>query len=68
MPTWSTIVELAQILGLRTVAEGLENAAQLESLRKLGCAYGEGYHLCRPADPDVLPGKLCPVPVGAGAR
>jgi diguanylate cyclase (GGDEF)-like protein len=63
-----TIVELAQILGLRTVAEGIENTAQLESLRKLGCAYGQGYHLCRPADPDVLPGKLCPVPVDTGAR
>ena len=53
-----TIVELAQILGLRTVAEGIENAAQLEALRKLGCAYGQGYHLCRPTDPDELPAKL----------
>jgi EAL domain-containing protein (putative c-di-GMP-specific phosphodiesterase class I) len=55
-----TIVELAQILGLRTVAEGIENAAQLEALRKLGCAYGQGYHLCRPTDPDDLPSRLLP--------
>jgi diguanylate cyclase (GGDEF)-like protein len=53
-----TIVELAQILGLRTVAEGIENVTQLESLRKLGCAYGQGYHLCRPTDAADIPGKL----------
>jgi diguanylate cyclase (GGDEF)-like protein len=53
-----TIVELSQILGLRTVAEGIENVTQLESLRKLGCGYGQGYHLCRPADPADIPGKL----------
>jgi diguanylate cyclase (GGDEF)-like protein len=53
-----TIVELAQILGLRTVAEGIENAAQLEALRGLSCAYGQGYHLCRPSDPADLPAKL----------
>ena len=49
-----TIVELGQILGLRVVAEGIENAAQLEALRRLGCAYGQGYHLSRPADPADL--------------
>jgi diguanylate cyclase (GGDEF)-like protein len=53
-----TIVELAQILGLRVVAEGIENAAQLEALRKLGCGYGQGYHLCRPVDAADLPAKL----------
>jgi len=53
-----TIVELAQILGLRTVAEGIENAAQLSALRRLGCAYGQGYHLCRPTDPGDLPARL----------
>ncbi|GIF25224.1 hypothetical protein Ate02nite_79540 [Paractinoplanes tereljensis] len=53
-----TIVELAQILGLRTVAEGIENAAQLEALRRLGCGYGQGYHLCRPTDAEELPSRL----------
>ncbi|MFG1605891.1 putative bifunctional diguanylate cyclase/phosphodiesterase [Actinoplanes sp. NPDC049265] len=50
-----TIVQLGQILGLRVVAEGIENAAQLDALRALGCAYGQGYHLCRPADASDLP-------------
>jgi diguanylate cyclase (GGDEF)-like protein len=53
-----TIVELAQILGLRVVAEGIENAAQLDALRRLGCGYGQGYHLCRPTDPEDVPLKL----------
>jgi diguanylate cyclase (GGDEF)-like protein len=56
-----TIVELAQILGLRVVAEGIENAAQLAALRRLGCGYGQGYHLCRPADPAELPARLARV-------
>jgi diguanylate cyclase (GGDEF)-like protein len=50
-----TIVELGHILGLRVVAEGIENAAQLAALRQLGCALGQGYHLCRPKDPGELP-------------
>ncbi|SNY04160.1 putative bifunctional diguanylate cyclase/phosphodiesterase [Paractinoplanes atraurantiacus] len=53
-----TIVELAQILGLRVVAEGIENAAQLAALRRLGCGYGQGYHLCRPTDAAEVPAKL----------
>jgi diguanylate cyclase (GGDEF)-like protein len=53
-----TIVELGHILGLRVVAEGIENAAQLDALRRLGCALGQGYHLCRPADPADLPAIL----------
>ncbi|HEY0000964.1 MAG TPA: EAL domain-containing protein [Actinoplanes sp.] len=61
-----TIVELAQILGLRVVAEGIENAAQLAALRGLGCAYGQGYHLCRPTDPELVPERLSRAPAEAG--
>ncbi|GAA3344462.1 hypothetical protein GCM10020358_47820 [Amorphoplanes nipponensis] len=53
-----TIVDLGHILGLRVVAEGIENAAQLDALRRLGCCYGQGYHLCRPTDPADLAGLL----------
>jgi EAL domain-containing protein (putative c-di-GMP-specific phosphodiesterase class I) len=56
-----TIVELSHILGLRVVAEGIENAAQLSALRGLGCGYGQGYHLCRPTDPAQIPAKLADV-------
>jgi diguanylate cyclase (GGDEF)-like protein len=50
-----TIVELGHILGLRVVAEGIENAAQLDALRRLGCSLGQGFHLCRPRDAAELP-------------
>ena len=62
-----TIVELGHILGLRVVAEGIENAAQLESLRRLGCFYGQGYHLCRPKDPADLPPLLGRRPAAGAA-
>jgi diguanylate cyclase (GGDEF)-like protein len=52
------IVELGRILGLRVVAEGIENQAQLDALRGLNCTLGQGYHLCRPADPAALPAIL----------
>ena len=45
------IVDLSRSLRLDTVAEGIETAEQLEALRSLGCALGQGYHLARPLDP-----------------
>ncbi|MEU4220001.1 EAL domain-containing protein [Actinoplanes sp. NPDC026623] len=42
------VVQLANALGLETVAEGIENEAQVEQLRGLGYVYGQGYHLARP--------------------
>jgi diguanylate cyclase (GGDEF)-like protein len=44
-----TIVELARLLGMRTVAEGVEEPAQLEVLRRAGCSSVQGYLLARPA-------------------
>ncbi|GAA2391827.1 bifunctional diguanylate cyclase/phosphodiesterase [Dactylosporangium salmoneum] len=56
----STIMELGHILGLRVVAEGIENQAQLDAVRRLGCALGQGFHLYRPMDPAQLPALLVP--------
>ena len=39
---------LAARLGLRTVAEGIETAAECEFLRSLGCVAGQGYWYARP--------------------
>jgi diguanylate cyclase (GGDEF)-like protein len=44
-----SIVRTAGEFGLRTVAEGVEDAATLERLRTLGVDYAQGYHLGRPA-------------------
>jgi EAL domain-containing protein (putative c-di-GMP-specific phosphodiesterase class I) len=43
------VISLADRLGLPIVAEGIETADQLSALRRLGCGYGQGYHLGRPA-------------------
>ena len=45
-----TIVALARNLSIAVVAEGIENADQLERLRDMDCDYGQGFHLQRPLD------------------
>jgi diguanylate cyclase (GGDEF)-like protein len=44
----TSTVELAHALGLRMVAEGVEDTAALDLLRELGVDLVQGYHLCRP--------------------
>jgi diguanylate cyclase (GGDEF)-like protein/PAS domain S-box-containing protein len=46
----AALVQLAHTLGYGTIAEGVENAAQQEGLRELGCVYAQGYHLGKPMD------------------
>jgi diguanylate cyclase (GGDEF)-like protein/PAS domain S-box-containing protein len=48
------ILGLAQGLGVRTVAEGIEGAEQLEALRELDCQYGQGYYFSRPITADAV--------------
>lgn len=43
-----TILMIARNLGLECVAEGVENAAQLDWLRQQECALGQGFHLGQP--------------------
>ncbi|MQA86271.1 MAG: EAL domain-containing protein [Streptosporangiales bacterium] len=43
-----TIVQLGRQLGLTVVAEGIERPEQLELLREMGCARGQGYLVARP--------------------
>ena len=48
-------LELARVLGMSTIAEGIEDAATAERLRSMGCRYGQGYHIGRPMPvPEVL--------------
>jgi EAL domain-containing protein (putative c-di-GMP-specific phosphodiesterase class I) len=42
------VIDLAQGLGLRTVAEGVEDEATLEVLRMMGCDIAQGFHIARP--------------------
>jgi diguanylate cyclase (GGDEF)-like protein/PAS domain S-box-containing protein len=45
------IVALAQTLGVRVVAEGVERVTQMESLRVLGCEYAQGFYFAQPLFP-----------------
>jgi diguanylate cyclase (GGDEF)-like protein/PAS domain S-box-containing protein len=50
----SAIIDLSRTLGLKTVAEGIEEAAQATELTLLGCDVGQGYHFARPMDRERL--------------
>ena len=43
-----TILGLGTALGLRIVAEGIEDQATLDELRTLGCDIAQGYYISRP--------------------
>ncbi len=43
-----TIQSLAEVLGMRTTAEGVETADQARLLSALGCDFGQGYLFARP--------------------
>lgn len=47
-----TIVDLGRSLGLRIIAEGVEQLAQREELTKLGCDAAQGYLWSRPVSED----------------
>ncbi|HDS1559578.1 EAL domain-containing protein [Stenotrophomonas maltophilia] len=50
------VLSLARTLGIETIGEGIETEAQRQTLRELGCDYGQGYLLGRPAPwADVAP-------------
>jgi diguanylate cyclase (GGDEF)-like protein len=44
------IVALGRTLDLRIVAEGIEQAGQLQRLQDLGCEFGQGFLFARPTD------------------
>ncbi|MDB5825362.1 MAG: sensory box protein [Herminiimonas sp.] len=45
---YRAIVSMAHALGMTTVAEGVETAAQLQELRELGCDEIQGYLISKP--------------------
>jgi diguanylate cyclase (GGDEF)-like protein len=56
----SAIIALARRLGLTTIGEGIETAAQLDQLQALGCDLGQGFHLGGPAAAEDLPAAVAP--------
>ena len=50
----AAIVGLADALGMRTVVEGVEDEAQLDRVRELGCGFAQGYLVSAPCPADQL--------------
>ncbi|WP_163559887.1 EAL domain-containing protein [Halomonas sp. NO4] len=50
----ATIIAMAGTLGMQTVAEGVESAAQAEALRELGCTAVQGFYCGRPVDAETF--------------
>jgi EAL domain-containing protein (putative c-di-GMP-specific phosphodiesterase class I) len=50
----TAIIALARSLGLRVVAEGVENLRQMEVLHRLGCGVMQGFLFSRPIPPDDI--------------
>lgn len=52
------VVMLARMLGMRTVAEGIETVEHLNQVVAAGCDEIQGYHLSRPVPVDAVPGII----------
>ncbi|MFP4592730.1 bifunctional diguanylate cyclase/phosphodiesterase [uncultured Ralstonia sp.] len=48
------IIMMAQAMGMKTVAEGVETVGQLDFLREVGCDEYQGYLLTRPLEPAAV--------------
>ena len=48
------IIALAQSLGLRCIAEGVESTAQIDFLRRHGCQHAQGFLISVPLEADAL--------------
>lgn len=46
------IAQLGHALDMKIVAEGIEETKQVKGLLDLGCHYGQGYHMAKPAPLD----------------
>ncbi|PWV58725.1 putative bifunctional diguanylate cyclase/phosphodiesterase [Plasticicumulans acidivorans] len=49
-----TVVQLAQNLGLQVLAEGVEERAQVQMLRALGCHFAQGWLFARALEPAAV--------------
>ena len=65
----SAIIAMAKNLGLTTLAEGVEDRAQAERLRALGCDESQGYHFGHPEPAEAFARRwLAPGSSGAPAN
>ncbi len=48
------VIQLSHKLGLKVIAEGVEDLAQADVLQNLGCHEAQGYYFGRPMEPSAL--------------
>jgi diguanylate cyclase (GGDEF)-like protein len=61
-----TVVQVGRDLGLRVIAEGIEQPRQLLALREMGCDYGQGFLMARPMGAAGVEALLVGAPGEAG--
>jgi diguanylate cyclase (GGDEF)-like protein len=64
----SAIVALTRTLGIRSVAEGVENPEHLRLVRQAGCDLAQGWLLGRPMPAERIPGWIRAVQAAGGDR
>ena len=52
------VITLGSSMGMKVVAEGVEDQAQLDALAGYGCDQIQGYHFSRPMPAEMAPGYL----------
>ncbi|MGK0288591.1 MAG: diguanylate cyclase (GGDEF)-like protein [Pseudomonadota bacterium] len=57
-PLVKAIINMAASLGLKTVAEGIEDEATYKKLLALGCDFGQGYYWSKPVPVNALSSLL----------
>ncbi|MBL8328849.1 MAG: EAL domain-containing protein [Rubrivivax sp.] len=58
-------VSVIENLGMASVAEGIEDAAEVAALQAMGCRQGQGYHFARPMAPGQVLKHVRASPPGA---
>jgi diguanylate cyclase (GGDEF)-like protein/PAS domain S-box-containing protein len=62
------VTAAARELGISVVAEGVEEAEQLEELHRAGCGFAQGYLFAHPAPPGLLPPPSAHERLGPGGQ
>ncbi len=64
----STAVNLAHVLGIQVVAEGVETEAEFLTCKEIGCDLVQGYFIARPAPPRPLLSQISSVITDSNRR
>lgn len=54
----NSVIAMGHGLGMKILAEGVENRDQYDYLRNNDCDYMQGYYFCKPVPADLVPGIL----------